>query len=92
MFGGFDTVLRFINLRQLLGGVMGNKWWRKGSHEEDEVMAKAANELIEGLIDADTVNKVKENVGIDLRDQVTVEEAEDWHKERQLRGFGDRRN
>jgi len=71
---------------------MANKWWRKGSPEEDQVLAQAANELIEGLVDADTVNKVKGNVGVDLRDQVTVEEIEDWHRERQLRGFGNRRN
>jgi len=91
-FNALDTILRFINLRTVMGGMMGNKWWRKGSAQEDEVVAHAARELIEGVTDADTVSKVELHTGINLRDQVTIEEIEDWAKDRDLRGFGNRRN
>lgn len=71
---------------------MGNKWWRKGSPEEDQVVARAAHELIEGVTDADAVNKVELHTGINLRDQISLEEIEDWHQDRHLRGFGPQRN
>lgn len=71
---------------------MGNKWWRKGSPEEDQVVAHAAHELIEGVVNADQVNQVQASMGVNLRDQVTIEEIEDWAKDRNLRGFGNRRN
>lgn len=71
---------------------MGNKWWRKGSPEEDQAVAHAAHELIEGVVDADAVGKIKGNLGVNLRDQVTVEEIEDWNQDRRLRGFGSSRN
>lgn len=91
-FDAISTVLRYANLRAVLGGIMGNKWWRKGSAEEDRVIADAAHELIEGIVNADTVGNVKQHTGIDLRDQVSVAEMEDWHRDRELRGFGIRRN
>lgn len=72
---------------------MANKWWRKDSHEkEDQIIAQAAHELIEGIVNADLVNKVKDNVGVDLRDQVSLAEIEDWAKDRDLRGFGSQGN
>lgn len=67
-----------------------NNWWRKGSKEEDEVVSQAADELIGGVCDADSVGNVQQNVGVNLRDQVTIEELEDWHKDRQLRRMGNR--
>ena len=67
-------------------------WWRKGSPQEDEVMAHAASELLNGVGDADNVSKIELKTGINLRDHVTIEEAEDWAKDRDLRGFGNRRN
>jgi len=69
---------------------MGDRWWRKGSPEEDDVVSHAAHELIEGVVSADTVNKVELHTGINLRDQVSIEEAEDWAKDRDLRRMRDR--
>lgn len=91
-FNALDAALRFANLRTFIGGIVGKKWWRPGSPEEDEVVAHAAHELIEGVMDADGVNKIQDGVGVNLRDQVTVEEIEDWDKDRRLRGFGNQRN
>lgn len=71
---------------------MSKTWWRKGSPEEDEVLAHAAKELIEGVVDADAVNKVELHMGVNLRDQVSIEEIEDWDADRNLRGFGVQRN
>lgn len=91
-FDAFDRLLHFINLKEVLGGLMAKQgWFRKGSPEEDEVVSHAAHELIEGVVNADNVSKIDLHTGINLRDQVTVEELEDWDKDRKLRGFG-RRN
>ncbi len=67
-------------------------WWRKQSPQEDQVVANAAQELINGVTDADMVNKVDLHTGVNLRDQVTIEEIEDWARDRDLRSFGNRRN
>lgn len=67
-----------------------NNWWRKGSTEEDEVVSAAANELISGVCDADTVGNVEKNVGINLREQVTVAELQDWAADRDLRRMKNR--
>lgn len=87
-FDAFSFVLRFSNLRMVVGGLMA--WWRKGTPEEDDVMAHAARELIDGVVDANAVNKVKLMMGINLRDQVTIEEIEDWARDRDLRSMKNR--
>lgn len=87
-FDSFNHILRFVNLRTVLGGAMA--WWRKGSAEEDRVVSEAAKELIDGVSSADTVGKVELHTGINLRDQVTIEEIEDWARDRDLRGMRNR--
>jgi hypothetical protein len=91
MTGKFEAmcfVLRFANLRMILGGQM--SWFRKGSAEEDRVVSEAAEELIKGSMDADMVNKVDLHTGINLRDHVTIEEIEDWARDRDLRRMTNR--
>lgn len=65
--------------------VAGMAWWRKGSQEEDEVMAEAADVVLDTLSDADKVSKIELHTGRNLRDQLTVEEAEETDKDRRLR-------
>lgn len=69
---------------------LGFAWWRRGSPEEDQVVSQAATELIEGVSDADRVGKIQNETEINLRDQVTVEEIEDWARDRDLRGWRNR--
>lgn len=73
----------------VLSGAMA--WWRRGSAEEDAVMSEAADVVLDGLSDADAVNKIGCVTGKDLRDQLTIEEAIELDRERNLRRFG-RRN
>jgi hypothetical protein len=87
-FNGWKIFFNFIGAKEIMAD--NNKWWRKGSKEEDEVIANAAEELIKGVTDADLVNKVKGEANINLRDQVTVGELEDWAKDRDLRRMRNR--
>lgn len=67
-------------------------WLRKGSQEEDRVVAHANETLLEGAANADLVNLVENKTKTNLRDQLTVEEAEAMHEEIRLRRFGFGRN
>lgn len=68
------------------------KWFRKDSAEEDQVVAEAAKTVTEGLSDADFNGRVERANGRNLRDQMTVEQAEEIENEGKLRGFGWGRN
>ena len=57
----------------------------------DEVMAEAAQVLLDGLGDADFVAKVKEKTGKDLRD-MSQEQVEQLMKDRDWYKWGPRRN
>lgn len=67
-------------------------WFHRGSAEEDKILTGVAETLIEGVVDADSVNRIERSNGRNLRDQLTVEEAEEMRREADLRGFGFRRN
>lgn len=66
-------------------------WFRKGSVEEDVVIAESQDFVLDALSDADRVNKIDLHTGRNVRDQLTVEEAEEMEKESRLRKWG-RRN
>lgn len=70
-----------------LGATLMAGWWRKGSEAEDNIVSQAAEELIRGACDADFAGKIEDGSGINPRDHVTVEELEDWAKDRDLRGW-----
>lgn len=67
-------------------------WWRKDGHEEDEIMAEAADVILNNIGDADAVNRAKAIFGKDMREQWTVEELEQLVKDREWWKFGARRN
>lgn len=85
-FDGWSELFHGISLL----GFVTMAWWRKGSPEEDEVVSEAAKELLEGVSDADMVTKIEGQTSLNLRDQITVEEAEDWARDRDLRGWRNR--
>lgn len=73
----------------VLAGTMA--WWRKGSDEEDAAVSEAADVVLNGLSDADTVNKIGCVTNKNLRDQLSIAEAIELNRERELRRMG-RRN
>jgi hypothetical protein len=82
-FNEWEEAFKLIGLL----GAVGMAWWRKGSEEEDKVVSEAAKELLEGISNADVVGKIQAETDLNLRDQITVEEAENWAKDRDLRGM-----
>lgn len=84
-----SKLFEIVGALSVLSGAMA--WWRRGSREEDAVFADAADTVLDGLSDADTVGKIGCVTERNLRDQLTVEEAMELDRERQLRRF-DRRN
>lgn len=67
-------------------------WFHRGSAEEDKIVSDVAKTLLDGVSDADQVRTIEAKHGRNLRDQLTVEEAEEMYKEGRLRGFGFQRN
>lgn len=84
-----DKCVEFASATAVLAGAMA--WWRKGSVEEDAMVAKAADTVLDTVSDADTVARVDLHTGRNLRDQLTVAEAIELERERELRRFA-RRN
>ena len=66
------------------------KWWRKGSPDEDEIVAEAADLVLGGLSDADDTRGVELTSGRNWRDSVTVEEAIAMREEAELRRMANR--
>lgn len=67
-------------------------WFRKGSADEDEMVADSHDMILDAVADADLVREIDLETGENLRDQVTVEQAIEMHRESELRRFGWRRN
>lgn len=89
-FNAWGELAKFAGALSVAAGAM--SWFRKGSAEEDKVVSESADILIDGISDADKVNKVDLHTGKNLRDQLTIEEAEEMNRERELRKFGWKRN
>lgn len=89
-FNAWGEVAKFAGALTTVMGAMA--WFRKDSAEEDKVVGEAADVLISGVSDADKVSKIDLHTGKNLRDQMTVEEAEKINREGELRRFGWRRN
>lgn len=85
----YDKLMDVAAAISVLSGLCA--WWRKGSDEEDAMVSEAADTVIDAVADADTMRAIELGTGINLRDQLSVEEAMNMHEERTLRRFG-RRN
>ncbi len=64
---------------------------RRDSHEEDALIVEAHNVILDNLSNADSVGQIELMTGKNLRSQLSVEQAEELYREKELRGFG-RRN
>lgn len=67
-------------------------WLRQGSQEEDNMRIDVADTLLDTTSNADDVNRIEMATGRNLRDQLTVERAEDLNRERNLLRMGNKRN
>lgn len=66
--------------------------FRLGSIEDDEIVVEANSLILDTLANADSVAAILKETNKNLRDQLSLQEAIEMHKERELRGFGIRRN
>jgi hypothetical protein len=82
-----EHLRRFKALLRILKGQYTVSWLRKGSQAEDKVYADAADLVLDSASNADYVGKVELGTGKNLRDQLTVEEAESLRQEANLRRF-----
>jgi hypothetical protein len=91
MTPNLEILHRFFEITGALAVATGGMaWWRKGSAEEDQVVSTANDTVLDALSDADTVSKIDCLTNRNLREQLTVGEAIEMDKERQLRRFPNR--
>lgn len=89
-FSAWREVAQFATALAVTTGAMA--WFRRGSAEEDKVVSEANDLILESLSDADKVAKIKDETWNDLRDQISVEQVQELHEERNLRKWGWGRN
>jgi hypothetical protein len=81
-------LFEFLGASAVASGAM--SWFRRGSKEEDEMVAAAHDVNLNGLSDADFNRGVECMTDRNLRDQMSVEQAENLNRERELRRFPNR--
>lgn len=84
-FDAFGELIKFAGAFSFVIGTAA--WLRKGSPEEDKVVSESLDILLDGLSDANNVGKIERATGVNIRDQVTTDQAKDWDRERELRKF-----
>lgn len=82
-----QELLKFVGAISVLSGLM---TWRRGGPKEDEIVVAAADTILDSLSDADKVNTVDLHSGKNMRDQITIEQAQELHNERELRSWKNR--
>lgn len=90
MIPEWSRYFEFVGALTTLAGLL--DWARKGSAAEDEMVAEAADVVLDAVSDADATRTVDCRTGHNWRDQVSVGEAVELHEERNLRRFGWSRN
>ena len=72
----------------VIGGILSGLFGSGKSNDEDDVIVVDAHGIvIDALSDADRTAVTEVVTGRNWRDQITVEQAEDIAKEKELRGF-----
>jgi hypothetical protein len=91
-----ETRLRWMQWKSAMSilqeGLEGVTMLRRDSQEEDALIVEAHNVILDNLSNADSVGQIKLMTGKDLRDQLSWEQAEELYREKELRGYGVRRN
>lgn len=63
-----------------------------GANADDELVASCHDYILDAVGDADRLAKIAAVMGIDLRSQLSVEQAQALEAEARLRRFGPQRN
>lgn len=82
-----QKLLEFIGSLSLITGAM---TWRRGGPKEDEIVILAADTVLDTLSDSDKVGKIDLHTGKNIREQLTIEQVEELHKEREYRKWQNR--
>lgn len=90
MIPDISRYFEFVGALSIVTGAM--SWWRRETVENDSMVVEATDLVLETLSDADTVERVDCIHHKNMRDAVTVEEAQAMHEEAELRRFGWSRN
>lgn len=77
-------------LAVLSAASLGMAWWRKGSSEEDKIVAEAHEVILNAVSDADFRRKAEVLSGAES--ELTVEQLMEMRREADLRRFGHGRN
>jgi len=80
----------FVGALTTLAGAMA--WWRRETPEEDAAVVAATDVVLETLSNGDLVGRTECVQHKNMRDAITVEEAQAMHEEAELRRFGWGRN
>lgn len=95
LYDAFQHALKLCNPASLGAAAVnaaGLFSWLAGNQADDEEVADAHEFVLDALSDADAVRTVECVTDRNLRDQITVEEAEALYAESQRRRFGWRWN
>ena len=84
-----DKCVEFAGAMSVLSGAVA-AWWRKDGPSGDEVVSQAADVIIDAATDADLRNRIELHTGKNIGEQVTLEQMEDFHRERELRRMKNR--
>jgi len=81
----------YASISLLIAGLLGKLFG--GDDDDDDGLVLDAHDLVlDALSDADRTSVTETVTDRNWRDQLTVEQAEALHEERELRAMGDRRN
>jgi hypothetical protein len=67
-------------------------WFQRDSEDENKTLANIADIMTDAVSNADLVSKIQSDTGRNLRDQMSVEEAEQMEAEARYLRMGHRRN
>lgn len=86
-----EGLIDYASVTLLIGGLLG-KLLGASSKDDDLEVVQCHDVVIEALSDADRTAVTEAITDRNWRDQLTVEQAEALHEERELRKMGKRRN
>lgn len=83
------TLLAAFNMA-LAAGALAAAWSRHGSPAEDDMVVGCHGLVLDAVADADATRTVECVTGRNWRDQVSVQDAEELNRERELRTMQNR--
>lgn len=82
-----EALHELLKFSSALAVATGCMTWRRDGPKEDETVAESCDLVIDTILNADKVNRIDMSTGKNLRDQISLEQLEELHQERQDRRF-----